>query len=489
MLNWKTPSSAAGSAAFLSLITDATLVNADQICNEWLQLLLIYTLGDNANCDVRLIDGRSSALYFAATAGEAWQQGAPDEVARRKSRVFPLSGNSVVARLLSSRDGDHSPVHLRNGPGASATFPDSANLYIWPLVVSGESVGCVDVRVPGRTGLSTRRRSGVSNAVRFLEAALASHESVRSKIAAHARTSVLERDLAKLAEELEGTRHQLRDQMSENAAISADLSARMLEHAAISEDLAVQMEANTALRSEHNAVIQDFHHQLGGPATAIGVIVEDVLGGLQSKAQGDRGLSRSLYRLRSSGARIESISSMIRLLSELAAGGTLVPRFEQLGSLDVWRTCERAAEAVQLASGRDYGVSLDMQQLQGRGRGLYWVDDRLLYVLVFNAIDNAFKYSFDRTTVNVVVRDSRGGDLEIEITNTGVAVLATEAERIFDRYERGFAGENTSSEGRGIGLYLAREVAEAHRGTVSISTNQSGKTRFLFRMHGDDRAS
>ena len=51
--------------------------------------------------------------------------------------------------------------------------------------------------------------------------------------------------------------------------------------------------------------------------------------------------------------------------------------------------------------------------------------------------------------------------------------------RLFEPFSRG--AEREGQEGLGLGLYIATEIAKAHRGELSVAS-AGGETRFTFRM-------
>jgi two-component system sensor histidine kinase BaeS len=97
-----------------------------------------------------------------------------------------------------------------------------------------------------------------------------------------------------------------------------------------------------------------------------------------------------------------------------------------------------------------------------------------------NLIANALK--FTPRGGKVRVRVSREKDAEdrafvvFEIADTGSGVAEAERATIFDRYKQGSRGR--AAGGAGLGLAIARGIAEAHGGTISVSTGDLGGAAF-----------
>jgi signal transduction histidine kinase len=62
----------------------------------------------------------------------------------------------------------------------------------------------------------------------------------------------------------------------------------------------------------------------------------------------------------------------------------------------------------------------------------------------------------------------------IAVTDTGMGISAEEKQKLFQKFSRG-AGGKTNTSGSGLGLYLAKQIAEAHGGEVVIDSPGEGK--------------
>jgi signal transduction histidine kinase len=90
--------------------------------------------------------------------------------------------------------------------------------------------------------------------------------------------------------------------------------------------------------------------------------------------------------------------------------------------------------------------------------------------MVSNLIDNAIRHASQRGTVRVQLHVS-GGDAVIRVVDDGRGVPESQCERIFER----FARHEADYSGAGLGLPIARWIAEAHGGRLALeSTGSSG---------------
>jgi signal transduction histidine kinase len=100
--------------------------------------------------------------------------------------------------------------------------------------------------------------------------------------------------------------------------------------------------------------------------------------------------------------------------------------------------------------------------------------DRIVQVLLGFA-DNALKHSARGDRIALRAR-KRGASAVLEVADQGPGIAEEDAERIFDRFFR--AEEDRSSRGAGLGLAIAKEIAEAHGTSVSVSATPGGGATF-----------
>ena len=97
--------------------------------------------------------------------------------------------------------------------------------------------------------------------------------------------------------------------------------------------------------------------------------------------------------------------------------------------------------------------------------------------MLINLLSNAVKCSFLNSEVIVSAYDS-GQNVKVTVTSTGPAIEKTEASQLFTRYYR--SKRTSGQKGAGLGLFIVKELAEAHGGTVFVESHKSGKTAFGF---------
>ena len=129
-----------------------------------------------------------------------------------------------------------------------------------------------------------------------------------------------------------------------------------------------------------------------------------------------------------------------------------------------------AEEAAQTAAGEKMAVEyLPAKQLVNAS----FDRDRIRQVASI-LLDNAVKYTAEGGKVTVRVRETNGW-AELEVSDTGVGIPEDQLPLIFERFYR--ADPSRTAGGAGLGLSIARQIAEAHGGTIEVeSTPGEGST-------------
>jgi heavy metal sensor kinase len=99
-------------------------------------------------------------------------------------------------------------------------------------------------------------------------------------------------------------------------------------------------------------------------------------------------------------------------------------------------------------------------------------DLSLLQRLVANLVDNAIKYTQAGGRVDVSVHTKKHHGIVLTVADTGVGISAGEQPHIFERFYR--CDPSRSTTGAGLGLSLAKAIAEAHQGRIKVKS-EAGK--------------
>lgn len=106
-----------------------------------------------------------------------------------------------------------------------------------------------------------------------------------------------------------------------------------------------------------------------------------------------------------------------------------------------------------------------------------YFDPKWTQEAIVNVLDNAVKYSGERTTVSMRVTRLVNNAL-LEIEDEGIGICPQELSKIYERFYRGMEASHRVKEGAGVGLYLARMILERQGGTICAKRKIENGTIF-----------
>ncbi|HYS41069.1 MAG TPA: ATP-binding protein, partial [Pseudonocardiaceae bacterium] len=93
-----------------------------------------------------------------------------------------------------------------------------------------------------------------------------------------------------------------------------------------------------------------------------------------------------------------------------------------------------------------------------------------------NLIDNAVRYATSTVRVTATVTGQR---VVVEVADDGPGIPVADRDRIFDRFVRLDNSRDRNSGTTGLGLAIAREIATAHHGGISVADAHDGGARLI----------
>ena len=204
----------------------------------------------------------------------------------------------------------------------------------------------------------------------------------------------------------------------------------------------------------------DAAHELRTPVTILRARTELALGH-DRDAAADTAAFQSIER---EAARIGGIVGDLLTLARADAGERQVAR----GSLYLDDVAAEAVAAARALAERK-GVTL----VVGSFEETHIVGDAgLVERLVLIVLDNAIKYTPEggRVQLDVLARD---GKRSVIVTDSGMGIPPDQLPRIFERFYRGDEARSRA-EGAGLGLPIARWIADLHNARISVSSDPAG---------------
>jgi len=216
------------------------------------------------------------------------------------------------------------------------------------------------------------------------------------------------------------------------------------------------------LRAEWSSVVA---HDLRQPLSTILLHTEALL-----RTVTEAGVRKNVDRIQTAAKRLERMTGDLMDLSRLEARRLeLAPR-----KLDLAALVQGLIEQTQ-AEAPDRTIDL---HTRGELREVTADPDRMAQVLE-NLLSNAVKYGDARAPI-VVEIEGAPETVSVAVTNSGPGIAAEDIPRLFQRFQRTNGGRKPGVKSVGLGLYITRELVEAHGGQISVTSIPGATTTFRF---------
>ncbi|MBO6196635.1 MAG: HAMP domain-containing histidine kinase [Butyrivibrio sp.] len=127
-------------------------------------------------------------------------------------------------------------------------------------------------------------------------------------------------------------------------------------------------------------------------------------------------------------------------------------------------------EAVAESSSKKYTTDIE--------EGIHITGDKnAINQLTSLLLDNAMKYSDEKGSINVIL--SKDKNITLEVSNTTSYMPSGNLDRLFDRFYRADASRSREKGGYGIGLSVARAIAQSHGGDIQALKDGDRIIRFV----------
>ena len=107
----------------------------------------------------------------------------------------------------------------------------------------------------------------------------------------------------------------------------------------------------------------------------------------------------------------------------------------------------------------------------------YIGDERHIKQLVGILIDNAIRYSNTNGQIQISLK-TESNHIRISVYNTGVGVMDEDHYKIFERFYRSDESRSRETGGYGVGLSIAKAIAEMHKGKIIVTGKHGEWVRF-----------
>ena len=221
--------------------------------------------------------------------------------------------------------------------------------------------------------------------------------------------------------------------------------------------------------------------ELGVLAKEINFLADNVVEMLEAKQRLNMGVSHELRSpLTRAKLQVEMLNDPIKrknLLDEIQAMESIISSLLEseainyghkkldLGIVEIHKTIEDLISSSHFL--KDIEIQLDQD-----AKILIEADPILFEVMLKNILENASRYTSDQKKQIDILIAQADDSVEIRIRDYGPGINLKDIDRVFEPFYRAEESRSRSSGGYGLGLYLTKQIVDAHAGQISIRNHE-----------------
>ncbi len=216
-------------------------------------------------------------------------------------------------------------------------------------------------------------------------------------------------------------------------------------------------------------MMSDVAHELRTPLSNIQGYVEAIRDGVLEPT------SATLESIHRQVLHLADLVEDLRVLA-LAEAGDLRLRIDSHSVGDVLR------EAVEPFRPRAQARNVDLSLSVDPALPDVSMDRTRISQVVANLLENAIRHTPEGGSVALAAGPGESGMVRISVSDTGEGIPADDLPSVFDRFYRADPSRSRATGGVGLGLTIARQLVEAHGGTISAQSGPEGGSVFVFEL-------
>ncbi|MGC8595450.1 MAG: sensor histidine kinase [Candidatus Kryptoniota bacterium] len=217
----------------------------------------------------------------------------------------------------------------------------------------------------------------------------------------------------------------------------------------------------------------DASHELRTPLTILRGEIEVALQGTRSTASYKKILASLLDEVVRMTSIVEGLILLAKADSGMATLSMKPVNFDKLIE-------EITEDAIVLAEQKQISVAVEkIEPVVVLG------DEIRLRQMVLNLVDNAIKYTPEHGSIFISL-ERTDGTAKLTVRDTGIGIPEEELSRIFDRFYRVDKSRSRLPDGLGLGLSIAKWIAESHDGKIQAYSRPGTGSTFIVQLpaHG-----
>ncbi len=228
------------------------------------------------------------------------------------------------------------------------------------------------------------------------------------------------------------------------------------------------------LENMRKEFVANVSHELKTPLTTIRSYTETLLDG----AIDDRDLSINFLQV--VGSETERMARLVRDLLQLSDLDFQQSKWSKK-AVDLKEIIEETISKLDVSvKNKEQQVYFKPKNLEENAAIIYADKDRIGQVIL-NLLSNSIKYTPEGGSINIDI-NTREDTLILEIEDNGIGIPKEDLTRIFERFYRVDKARARELGGTGLGLSIAKEIIEAHEGTIEIFSEEGVGTKTVINL-------
>ncbi|MBO8169495.1 MAG: DUF3365 domain-containing protein [Thermoanaerobacteraceae bacterium] len=230
-----------------------------------------------------------------------------------------------------------------------------------------------------------------------------------------------------------------------------------------------ELEKANELKSQFLASMS---HELRTPLTSIIAFSELMLSDLPEGHETQR---ENLQEIRDNGTNLLRMIDNLLDLAKIESGHYQI-NLEVMDLVDVVGSVERMVQPI--ARKKNVALNTVISDVP-----LIKADPDKVHRILLNLVGNAVKFTPPGGRVDVTVRyDGQQDEVVMEVADTGIGISKENQEIIFERFRQVDGSDSRKYKGTGLGLALAKELTDMHRGKITVDSQPGRGSIFTVRL-------
>lgn len=249
--------------------------------------------------------------------------------------------------------------------------------------------------------------------------------------------------------------------------VGIDVAGEMSVLASSFNQMSVALEEMDEVQS---SFISDVSHELRTPMTIISGFVDGILDGTIPKEEHRKYLEIVLSEIKRLNRLVNDLLEMSRLNSGKIEY-KMVP-------FDITENIRKAVVAFEQGlNDKKIDVRIDFEDDAVMVMG----NSDSIYRVISNLMDNAVKFTPEGGCIAINAK-TEGGKTKVSVENSGKGLSEKELNHIWDRFYQTDKARTSEKKGVGLGLYIVKNIMNAHNNSIYAESKEGEWTRFTFEL-------